>query len=64
LHRWTGDAPGEYLIAPEWCVRKQEILAQIKQEFKKRGTCQGSNCDPSRLASIVSLKRKTLPMLG
>ena len=64
IHRLTGDAPGEFLIAPDWCVRKHEILAQIKQEFKKRGTCQGSNCDPSRLAGSVLLKRKTLPMMG
>ncbi|NBR06074.1 MAG: TIGR01212 family radical SAM protein [Planctomycetes bacterium] len=64
IHRLTGDAPGEFLVAPEWCVRKHEILSQIKQEFKRRGTCQGSNCDISRLAGSLALKRKTLPLLG
>jgi len=64
IHRLTGDAPGEYLIAPDWCVRKHEILAQIKQEFKNRGTSQGSKFLASNTSPSILMKRKTLPLLG
>lgn len=64
VHRLTGDAPGEFLLAPDWCVKKHEILSQIKNEFKKRGTCQGSKFDVSRSPQNISMKRKNLPLLG
>lgn len=64
VHRLTGDAPGEFLLAPDWCVKKHEILSQIKNEFKKRGTCQGSKFDVSCSPQNISMKRKNLPLLG
>ncbi|MBO4861272.1 MAG: TIGR01212 family radical SAM protein, partial [Firmicutes bacterium] len=41
VHRLTGDAPQEKLIAPEWTRNKHEVLNAIQKEFKKRGTYQG-----------------------
>lgn len=41
IHRLTGDAPAEKLIAPLWTRNKHEVLNGIQQEFKKRGTYQG-----------------------
>ncbi len=38
VHRLTGEAPEEELIAPDWCLpkRKQEVLKTIEEEFKRR----------------------------
>lgn len=41
IHRLTGDAPAEKLIAPLWTRNKHDVLNGIQQEFKKRGTYQG-----------------------
>lgn len=41
IHRVTGDAPNEFLVAPSWCSQKTQILKDIKAEFHKRGTKQG-----------------------
>ena len=38
VHRLTGEAPEEELIAPDWCLpkRKQDVLKVINEEFEKR----------------------------
>ncbi|MGI6752398.1 MAG: TIGR01212 family radical SAM protein [Anaerovoracaceae bacterium] len=41
IHRLTGDAPTDRLLAPLWAKDKRSILNGIQQEFKKRGTFQG-----------------------
>jgi radical SAM protein (TIGR01212 family) len=42
IHRLTGDPhPGE-LVAPAWCRNKARVLKLIKEEFARRGSCQGS----------------------
>ena len=41
VHRLTGDAPQDSLIAPEWTRNKHTVLNAIQQEFKRRGTFQG-----------------------
>jgi len=41
VHRLTGDAPGDTLIAPEWTRNKHSVLNSIQREFKRRGTYQG-----------------------
>lgn len=43
IHRLTGDAPGQLLIAPEWTRNKHTVLNGIQQELKRRGSYQGSN---------------------
>ena len=41
VHRLTGDAPQDKLIAPDWTRNKHAVLNGIQQEFKRRGTYQG-----------------------
>ena len=42
--RVTGDAPRDYLIAPEWVHRKAEFLQLLDCEMIRRGTVQGRRC--------------------
>lgn len=41
MHRLTGDAPPDLLIAPEWCLKKADVLNGINKELKRRGSLQG-----------------------
>lgn len=42
VERISGDAPPDFLIAPQWCLRKSELRLAIENEFRRRGTMQGS----------------------
>lgn len=42
IQRITADAPPAILIAPTWVSRKMATLNAIDNEFKRRGTSQGS----------------------
>jgi radical SAM superfamily enzyme len=46
IHRLTGDAPAEDLIAPLWTLDKHAVLNGIQKEFKARGTFQGIYSPP------------------
>ncbi len=48
VHRLSGDAPPDCLVAPAWCAEKQRILAALDAEFQKRGSWQGKNCSQFR----------------
>ena len=41
VHRLTGDAPQDKLIAPDWTRNKHAVLNAIQREFKRRDTFQG-----------------------
>jgi len=43
IERLTGDPLKNRLVAPEWTLRKQEILRAIEQELLRRGTRQGKH---------------------
>lgn len=43
IHRLTGDAPSEYLIAPLWVQRKAELLQALDRLLKQRDTWQGKD---------------------
>lgn len=45
VHRVTGDAPKDYLVAPMWPLRKAEFLYALEQEMTRRNTWQGRRCD-------------------
>ncbi len=49
VHRVTGDCPRDMLIAPDWNKDKNEIIAAINAEMKKRALKQGSLYENSRL---------------
>lgn len=42
LHRLTGDAPGETLLAPHWEVPKNAVRDLLEAELERRGTRQGT----------------------
>jgi len=42
IHRLTGDAPQDKLIAPDWTRNKHAVLNAIQQEFRRRGSFQGA----------------------
>ena len=47
IHRVTGDPhPGE-LLAPDWCLDKSRVLQRLREEFTRRGSCQGSRLGAS-----------------
>lgn len=48
IHRLSGDAPPEYLVAPSWCLEKPRLLWAIDAEFERRGSHQGKNVQPRR----------------
>ena len=41
IQRVMGEIEGEYMVAPNWGFRKQDILKAIEAEFEKRGSRQG-----------------------
>jgi radical SAM protein (TIGR01212 family) len=44
VDRLSADAPGEYLISPDWCVDKAAVRAAVEREFQRRNTWQGCKC--------------------
>jgi len=44
IHRVTGDAPPEELLAPLWSTDKRSVLNGIQKEFKRRDSWQGRSC--------------------
>lgn len=45
IHRITGDAPKNLLIAPKWSTNKKHVLNTIHKEFNIRKTYQGKKCE-------------------
>jgi radical SAM protein (TIGR01212 family) len=42
IQRLVGDAPPDYLVAPQWCQDKQGVLRAIQAELVRRGSWQGA----------------------
>jgi len=42
IFRLVSDAKADFLVAPKWINGKSEVIKSVKNEFKKRGTRQGS----------------------
>ncbi len=47
IERIIGDARGDTLIAPLWRKSKLQIIREIEEEFRRRGTYQGSAFSPA-----------------
>jgi radical SAM superfamily enzyme len=43
VHRLTGDAPREILLAPKWILEKWAVIHGIAGEFAQRNTWQGKS---------------------
>jgi hypothetical protein len=41
IHRLSGDAPPDYLVAPLWCLDKPNLLRGIHAELERRDSWQG-----------------------
>lgn len=46
VERISGDAPPNFLIEPKWCLEKSALRLDIENEFRRRGTRQGSRFAP------------------
>jgi radical SAM protein (TIGR01212 family) len=58
IHRLSGDAPPDYLVAPAWCLDKQGLLALIDDELARRDGWQGRCCRPAPPVAV----RRALPL--
>jgi radical SAM protein (TIGR01212 family) len=59
IHRLSGDAPPDYLVAPAWCLDKPGLLRAIHAEMARRDGRQGKHC---RAAAPPILRRRALPL--
>jgi radical SAM protein (TIGR01212 family) len=41
IHRLSGDAPPDYLVAPLWCLDKPALLRAVHDEMERRDSWQG-----------------------
>jgi radical SAM superfamily enzyme len=41
VQRFTGDAPPDILLAPQWCRDKNAVREAMLAEFRRRGSRQG-----------------------
>lgn len=57
IFRLISDAKSDFLVAPKWINHKHDVLTAINDEFKKRGTKQGSKY-PSPDVTAYIRKRK------
>ncbi|MFC1568618.1 TIGR01212 family radical SAM protein [bacterium] len=46
IQRVTGDAHGDWLIAPDWCRDKTHLIRELDQTLELRDTCQGKKYEP------------------
>ena len=44
IHRLTGDAPKELLIAPDWTLKKFVVMNEIDKKMRKENIYQGDLC--------------------
>lgn len=48
IHRLSGEAPPDYLVAPQWCLDKPRLLTAIRQELQRRESWQGREWQKQR----------------
>ena len=56
IHRLTGEARGDTLIAPLWCKAKSSVLAEIDKELESRDSYQGKFSALGLSAGDVTIK--------
>jgi uncharacterized protein len=64
VQRLSGDAPPEYLVAPQWCLDKPRLLAAIRQEIKRRDSWQGRLYVPRQTLTKATSAKRSLPLIG
>jgi radical SAM protein (TIGR01212 family) len=65
IHRLSGDAPPDYLLAPEWCLDKPTLLRHIREELVRRDSWQGRRyrADATRSITAPDAGRQSLPLV-
>jgi radical SAM protein (TIGR01212 family) len=64
IQRLNGDAPPDYLVAPQWCLDKPSLLRAIGAELEQRQSWQGrhwSAVNPRR--AVDGVARRPLPVI-
>src|SRR5262249_54558594 len=67
LHRLSGDAPPDYLVAPLWCLDKPAFLQAVDRELERRDGWQGKrkHCQADRKTPAAApARRLPLPLVG
>jgi radical SAM protein (TIGR01212 family) len=66
IHRLNGDAPPDYLVAPQWCLEKPALLAAIDAELARRDSWQGKHCRAARPCDLTppAAARLLLPLVA
>jgi hypothetical protein len=54
IHRLSGDAPPDYLVAPLWCLDKPALLRAIQEELRQRNSWQGKHFRPAAAGMAAS----------
>lgn len=60
IHRLTGEAPPDHLMAPLWCLDKVGLLEEISQEMQTRESWQGKKYEPGTPPQAMG--RRALPL--
>ncbi len=66
IHRLSGDAPPDYLVAPQWSLDKPALLRAIDEELRRRDSRQGAKCrvvERTAAEPVPAKKRTALPMV-
>jgi len=64
IHRLSGEAPPDYLVAPAWCLDKPALLRAIHAELERRDSRQGHHVALGSEKSPRSSGRLALPLCG
>jgi radical SAM protein (TIGR01212 family) len=66
IYRLSGDAPPDYLVAPQWCLDKPALLRAIHAELARRDSWQGKYAAAARQRrpAPVSTGRVPLPLVA
>jgi radical SAM protein (TIGR01212 family) len=62
IHRLSGDAPPDFLVAPAWCADKPALLRAIDAEFARRDSWQGKFA--TGVGEPLRPSRRPLPLVG
>jgi radical SAM protein (TIGR01212 family) len=62
IHRLSGDAPPDYLVAPAWCLDKAALLRAIHEELARRDSWQGKTVNAAK--GRRRPPRRALPVVG
>lgn len=62
IHRLNGDAPPDYLVAPQWCLDKSSLLRAIHAELERRESWQGKSYGGHREAWAARPEQKALSL--